>query len=115
LGGTAYRPLIVVLGVLALCALVLDAFEMIFAVIPVVMLPLLMRVPNATWVAVLTLLILQVSFLIPHVGYAVLMVRNRIAAPIDHKQFARALWPYVLPQLMVVAIIVAFPSLVPGT
>jgi TRAP-type mannitol/chloroaromatic compound transport system permease large subunit len=42
-------------------------------------------------------------------------VRNRIAAPIDHKQFARALWPYVLLQLLVVVIIVAFPGLVPGT
>jgi TRAP-type mannitol/chloroaromatic compound transport system permease large subunit len=64
---------------------------------------------------VLTLLILQASFLIPHVGYAVLMVRNRIAVPIVHKQFARALWRYVLLQLMVVSIIIAFPSLVQRT
>ena len=39
-----------------LCALVLDAFEMIFVVVPVVMPPLLTLVHNATWVAVLTLL-----------------------------------------------------------
>ena len=43
--------------------LVLDAFEMIFVVIPIALPPLLTRVPDATWVAVLTLLILQTSFL----------------------------------------------------
>ena len=53
------------LASLALCALVLDAFEMIFVVIPIVMPPLLTQIGDATWVAVLTLLILQASFLTP--------------------------------------------------
>ena len=61
---------------LAACALVLDAFEMIFVVVPLVMPALLARVPDATWVAVLTLLILQASFLVPPFGYAVLMARG---------------------------------------
>jgi tripartite ATP-independent transporter DctM subunit len=111
-GGSFYRPLLIVMCVLALCALVLDAFEMIFAVIPIVMPPLLMRVPNAAWAAVLTLLILQTSFLIPHVGYAVLVVRNRMAIPIDQAQFTKALWPYVLLQLAVVSLVLIFPGLI---
>ena len=82
LAGSPRRALIIVLLMLALCAFVLDAYEMIFVVIPIVMPPLLIRVPDATWVAVLTLLVLQASFLVPPMGYAVLMVRHRIAKPI---------------------------------
>jgi TRAP-type mannitol/chloroaromatic compound transport system permease large subunit len=40
-------------------------------------------------------------------------VRNRIAVHLDHAQFARALWPYVVLQLVVVAIVLAFPGLIP--
>ena len=82
LAGNPRRALVIVLLMLAVCAFVLDAYEMIFVVIPIVMPPLLIRVPDAAWVAVLTLLVLQASFLIPPMGYAVLMVRHRIAKPI---------------------------------
>lgn len=107
-----YGPLATVMSILGLCAFVLDAFEMTFVVIPVLMPPLLMRVPDATWVAVLTLLILQTSFLIPPFGYAVLMLRNRLAQRIDSRRFVRALMPYLLAQIAVMAMVAAFPSLV---
>jgi TRAP-type mannitol/chloroaromatic compound transport system permease large subunit len=108
-GGAA---LAVVLAMLALCALVLDAFEMIFVVIPVVMPPLLTVVPGVTWVAVLTLLILQASFLLPPFGYAVLMVRNRLRRPVRMRALARALAPYLVAQLAVLALVLSFPALV---
>ena len=104
-------PLLVVMLILGLCAFVLDAFEMTFVVVPVLIPPLLMRVPDATWVAVLTLLILQTSFLVPPFGYAVLMLRNRLTRSIDGRRFARALLPYLLAQLSVLALFLAFPSL----
>lgn len=111
-GGGSYGVLVVVLLTLGLCAFVLDAFEMIFVVIPVVMPPLLIRVPDATWVAVLVLLILQASFLIPPFGYAVLMVRNRMHRRLDTRKLARALLPYLLAQLSVLALVFAVPRLV---
>src|SRR5262249_3427730 len=95
---------------LALCAFVLDAYEMIFVVIPIVMPPLLIRVPDATWVAVLTLLVLQASFLIPPMGYAVLMVRHRIAKPIRTARLIRALSPYLIAQLVVLGLVFAYPA-----
>ena len=110
-GGT-YGPLLTVMLILGLCAFVLDAFEMTFVVIPVLMPPLLMRVPDATWVAVLTLLILQASFLVPPFGYAVLMLRNRLGHSIDSDRLTRALLPYLLAQLVVVVLVLAFPKLV---
>jgi len=108
--GGVYGPVLAVLLVLGLCAFVLDAFEMIFVVVPVLIPPLLMRVPDAVWVAVLILLILQTSFLIPPFGYAVLMLRNRLARDIDGKRFVRALLPYLLAQLAVLALVLAFPG-----
>jgi len=112
LPGGAPATLAVVLGSLALCALVLDAFEMIFVVIPIVMPPLLTQIGDATWVAVLTLLILQASFLTPPFGYAVLMVRNRVRQALSARGLARALAPYLAVQLAVLALTLAWPALV---
>ena len=109
--GSTYAPLLAVMAILGLCAFVLDAFEMTFVVVPVLMPPLLVRVPDVTWVAVLTLLILQTSFLIPPFGYAVMMLRTRIVQNIDGRRFARALLPYVLAQLVVLALVLAMPKL----
>jgi len=107
-----YPTLLLILLVLALCALVLDAFEMIFVVVPVVMPPLLTLVHNVTWVGVLTLLILQASFLVPPFGYAVLMVRNRLQRPLRTDRLVRALLPYLAAQLAVLALVLAEPRLV---
>ncbi len=114
LAGGPLAVLVVVLGVIAACAFVLDAFEMIFVVVPVVMPPLLARVPDATWVAVLTMLILQASFLLPPFGYAVMMVRNRLGHQghrLELRAFARACLPYLLVQITVLATVLAFPRL----
>ena len=115
LGGGQWLPLALGLGTLALCALVIDAFEIIFVVIPVVMPPLLMRVPDATWVAVLALLVLQMSFLLPPLGYALLMVRGFVRKPLSTRLLGRALAPYLLAQAVVLTMVLAFPTLVsPG-
>jgi len=109
LAGGEMVALAVVLSGLAACSFVLDAFEIIFVVLPVVMPPLLMRVPDATWVAVLTLLILQTSFLLPPFGYAVLMVRIHQARFLSNRGLVEALFPYLLAQLVVLAAVCAFP------
>ena len=104
--------LLVVLAIIAACALVLDAFEMIFVVIPVAMPPLLTLVHDATWVSVLTLLILQASFLAPPFGYAVLMVRNSVRRGLSLMGLSRALLPYLAAQLLVLALVLAWPALI---
>ena len=111
LPGGAYAALAVVLASLAACALVLDAFEMIFVVVPLIAPALLARVPDAPWVAALILLILQASFLVPPFGYAVLMARGRLRSTLGTRALARALVPYVAAQAVVVALVIAFPGL----
>ena len=68
----------IVLGAIGLSAFVLDAFEIIFVIVPIVIPPLLIRVADARWVAVLVLLTLQTSFLLPPFGYALMMVRGTL-------------------------------------
>jgi len=99
------------LAALAACALVLDAFEMIFVVVPLVAPAMLARVPDAPWVAVLVLLILQSSFVIPPFGYAVMMARSRSANTVPIRALARALLPFVAAQLAVLALTLALPGI----
>jgi len=104
--------LLAVLGGFVLCSFVLDAFEMIFLVIPIVMPPLLRAVPDAAWVAALTLVVLQAGFLLPPLGYAVVMARRTMAVAAPLGALARALAPQLVAQALVVALLLAWPRLV---
>ncbi len=102
----------VILGVIGLCAFVLDAFEIIFVIIPIVIPPLLVRVADARWVAVLVLLTLQSSFLLPPFGYALMMVRGVAKNPAPFRPFVRALVPFLLAQWMLLIVVLLVPKLV---
>jgi tripartite ATP-independent transporter DctM subunit len=109
-GGTV-GTVIAVLALLWLCAFVLDAFEIIFVIVPLVMPPLIMRAPDAVWVAVLTLLALQSSFLLPPLGYAVMMARARMTESVPLAPLARALAPFLAVQIVVLALTIVYPAL----
>jgi TRAP-type mannitol/chloroaromatic compound transport system permease large subunit len=99
-----------VLLLVALCAWVLDAFEMIFVIIPIVAPPLIARLGDAQQTAVLLLLVLQLSFLIPPMGYAVMMARARsglVNTSIWHT--LRALLPFIAVQCAVTTLVFMQP------
>jgi tripartite ATP-independent transporter DctM subunit len=100
-----------VLGAIALSALVLDAFEIIFVIVPIVIPSLLIRVADARWVAVAVLLTLQASFLLPPVGYALMMVRGTMTERIELRGLLRALLPFLAAQWLLLAAVLAFPEL----
>jgi len=102
----------IVLAVIGLCAFVLDAFEIIFVVVPIVIPPLLIRVADARWVAVLVLLTLQSSFLLPPFGYALMMVRGTAKSPAPFRAFVRALMPFLVAQWMLLVLVLLVPKLV---
>jgi TRAP-type mannitol/chloroaromatic compound transport system permease large subunit len=101
-----------VLGVIGLCAFVLDAFEIIFVIVPIVIPPLLIRVADARWVAVLVLLTLQSSFLLPPFGYALMMVRGAAKNPAPFRKFLRALLPFLVAQWLLLLLVLLVPKLV---
>ena len=111
LPGGGLATLAVALACLALCALVLDAFEIIFVIVPVIMPAVLIQVGDAVWVAILALMILQSSFLAPPFGYAVMMMRNAAREPIALRGLAKAVAPYLVAQALVLAAVVAHPGL----
>ena len=101
----------VVLGTIWLSALVLDAFEIIFVVVPIVIPPLLIRVDDAVWVAVLVLLIVQASFLDPFIGYALMMTRTVLKESIAFFALVRSLMPYLLAQWALLLAVFLVPQL----
>ena len=112
LPGNDDTVVVIVLAIIALSAFVLDAFEIIFVVVPIVVPPLLIRVADARWVAVLVLLTLQMSFLLPPFGYALMMVRSTLKATVPIGALVRALAPFLLAQWAVLAVVLAVPQLV---
>ena len=101
----------VVLGVLGISAFVLDAFEIIFVIVPIVIPPLLIRVADARWVSVLVLLTLQSSFLLPPFGYALMMVRGVLRETVAFQAFVRALAPFLAAQWLLLLLVLFFPQL----
>jgi tripartite ATP-independent transporter DctM subunit len=101
----------IVLLAIGLCAFVLDAFEIIFVIVPIVVPPLLIRVADARWVAVLLLLTLQTSFLLPPVGYALMMVRGTLRYAGSLGPLMRALFPFLIAQWLVLATVLLVPQL----
>jgi TRAP-type mannitol/chloroaromatic compound transport system permease large subunit len=105
-GATAALVLLLV----ALCACALDAFEMIFVVIPIVAPLLVVQLGDAQQVAVLLLLVLQLSFLLPPLGYAVLMTRARSGlGRVGNAALLKALAPFLAAQVLVGVLVFAWP------
>jgi TRAP-type mannitol/chloroaromatic compound transport system permease large subunit len=107
-GSGAVAAVLVVLG---LCAFVLDAFEIILVIIPLLMPALLTREHDAVWVSALTLLALQASFLVPPFGYAVMMARSATGDAGRLNRLSAALLPFLCLQLLVLALTLAYPPL----
>jgi tripartite ATP-independent transporter DctM subunit len=102
----------IVLGAIGLSAFVLDAFEIIFVIVPIVIPPLLIRAPDAVWVAVLVLLSLQASFLLPPFGYALMMARSAMKEVVPLASVLKSLAPFLVVQALVLLAVFAFPDLV---
>jgi TRAP-type mannitol/chloroaromatic compound transport system permease large subunit len=109
-GGDA-TAVAVVLCAIGLSAFVLDAFEIIFVIVPIVIPPLLIRVADARWISVLVLLTLQSSFLLPPFGYALMMVRGALKEPVGFRPFVRTLLPFLVAQWLLLLLVFAFPQL----
>ncbi|HUP08399.1 MAG TPA: TRAP transporter large permease subunit, partial [Caldimonas sp.] len=108
------HPQVLLASVLAgfvACSFVLDAFEMVFLVVPLVMPAVLAAVSDPAWVAVLVLLVLQAGFLLPPFGYAVVMSRSMIGGAPSPRALGRALVPHLVLQALLVGAVLAWPGI----
>jgi TRAP-type mannitol/chloroaromatic compound transport system permease large subunit len=102
-----------VLALVALCAWVLDVFEMIFVIVPIVAPPLIALLGDAQQTSVLLLLVLQLSFLVPPMGYAVMMARSRSGlVNTSIWQTVLALLPFIVVQCAMTLLVFLNPWIV---
>jgi tripartite ATP-independent transporter DctM subunit len=112
LPGGAALAVVLILGAIALAAFALDAFEIIFVAVPILAPPLLMRAPDAVWVGVLILLVLQMSFLLPPFGYALILARATLKQSTRLADVMKALLPFLFAQIAVLMLVIAVPAIV---
>jgi TRAP-type mannitol/chloroaromatic compound transport system permease large subunit len=90
----------------------LDALEIIFLVVPIAMPPLLLLGADPVWLAVLTAINLQTSFLHPPFGFALFFMRSVAPKSISTGDIYWGAMPFIFVQLIVLALVWAEPVMV---
>jgi tripartite ATP-independent transporter DctM subunit len=110
-GGTI-GPVAVVMAVCFGLGFFLDALEIIFLVVPIAMPPLLFLGADPVWLAVLTAINLQTSFLHPPFGFALFFMRSVAPKSISTADIYWGAVPFILMQLIVLALVWFEPAIV---
>jgi TRAP-type mannitol/chloroaromatic compound transport system permease large subunit len=93
----------------ALCAWMMDAFELIFVIIPIVSPGLILLMGDAQQVAVLLLLVIQMSFLLPPMGYSV-VIASQTSRSVGKQALLKSLLPYLLALVFVFLCLLVKPN-----
>ena len=112
LPGGVYGALLIVMIVMFLMGFFLDFIEITFVVVPVVAPTLLAQGLDPIWLGVLIAMNLQTSFLTPPFGFALFYLRGVAPATVSTMDIYRGVIPFVLIQIIGMALLVLFPELV---
>ena len=110
LPGDHITMLVLTLAVIFAMGFVLEFVEIVFIVVPLVG-PIILQDVDPVWFAVLIALNLQTSFLTPPFGFALFYYRSVAPADITTGTIYRAVVPFVLIQLLTLAIVFQWPAL----
>ena len=110
-GGT-YAALIFVLVIIFLLGFILDFIEICYVIIPLVAPPLLMMGFEPVWLAILFAINLQTSFLTPPFGFSLFYLRGVADESIQTNEIYRGVIPFIFIQLLILAIVVIFPTII---
>jgi TRAP-type mannitol/chloroaromatic compound transport system permease large subunit len=110
-GGTV-GPVAAVMAVCFGLGFFLDALEIIFLVIPIAMPPLLFLGVNPVWLAILTAINLQTSFLHPPFGFALFFMRGVAPKSISTSDIYWGAVPFICVQVIVLALVWVEPRIV---
>ena len=111
LDGGKYHALFVVMFVMFLLGFVLDFIEITFVIVPIVGPILLAMGIDPVWLGILIAINLQTSFLTPPFGFALFYLRGVAPEEIKTTQIYRGVMPFIVIQLLVMAIIAYWPML----
>jgi TRAP-type mannitol/chloroaromatic compound transport system permease large subunit len=110
-GGAAGAILVVMLAMFLL-GFVMDAFEIIFVVVPIVAPPLLqMEGVNAVWLGIMMALNLQTSYMHPPLGPTLFFLRGVAPPEITTRDIYVGIIPFVLIQLAMLLLLWFAPGL----
>ncbi len=109
-GGVIGATLLVML-LIFLLGFILDFIEITFVVVPIVGPVLLAMGLDPVWLGVMLALNLQTSFLTPPFGFALFYLRGVAPAQIQTAQIYQGVVPFIVIQLLMLAILAMFPAL----
>jgi len=89
----------------------LDALEIVLLVVPIAIPPLLALGAHPVWVTALMALTVQTSFLMPPSGFALFFLRSIAPRDLATRDIYRGALPFIVIQLVVVALLWRFPGL----
>jgi len=110
--GGATGAMITVMIIMFVLGFILDTFEIIFIVLPITAPTLLMLGVDPVWLGVMIGVNLQTSFLTPPFGFSLFYLRGVAPNSISTMMIYRGSVPFVVLQLMAIALLFIFPQLV---
>ncbi len=112
LPGGRTGAIVFVMALMFVLGFILDTFEIIFIIIPVTAPVLLMMDVDPVWLGVIVAVNLQTSFLTPPFGFSLFYLRSVAPGTVKTAQIYRGALPFVVLQLVAIAVLIAFPGLV---
>ncbi len=109
-GGT-FGAMFVVMALMFVMGFFLDFIEITFVVVPIVGIALLKMGVDPIWLGVMIAVNLQTSFLTPPFGFALFYLRGVAPASITTMDIYRGVAPFVVIQILGLAMIASFPGL----
>ncbi len=103
---------LVVMGILFILGFVLDFLEIIYIVIPIVGPVIYGGTLEPAWVTIMIAINLQTSFLTPPFGFALFYLRGVAPAGVTTQHIYRGVLPFVLIQVLGLALLWMFPQIV---
>nr|WP_249327674.1 TRAP transporter large permease subunit [Devosia litorisediminis] len=110
--GGAIGATIIVMLIMFMLGFILDTFEIIFIVIPITAPVLLTLGVDPIWLGVMVGVNLQTSFLTPPFGFALFYLRGVAPPQVSTGMIYRGVIPFVLLQVVGLALLFMFPQLV---
>ena len=112
LPGGRVGAIVFVMALMFVLGFILDTFEIIFVIIPVTAPVLLNMDVDPVWLGVIVAVNLQTSFLTPPFGFSLFYLRSVAPSSVSTGQIYRGAMPFVLLQVVVIGLLIAFPGLV---
>ncbi|NJL76263.1 MAG: TRAP transporter large permease subunit [Saprospiraceae bacterium] len=109
---SAFGFLILVMLVVFIAGFFIDFIEIIFIIVPIVA-PIFAKQygMNLTWIGVLLALNLQTSFLSPPFGFSLFYLKGVAPPEVTTAHLYRGIIPFIIIQLIVLALVAFFPTL----